>query len=143
MTLDRYLGNGEPTIRTEGLDCPVAPVSAACPGGDDTGSQGGYTLGDMGRIWSGGPRGHADGEIWAQTLWDLRGAVGVDDARFLVTEGMRLSPRNPSFLDMLRNAILQANPGRRPAAAVPTTRRPSGRSSLHAEWPSSRQPRMR
>ena len=108
VTLDRYLGNGEPTIRSEGLDCPVAPVSAACPGGDDTGSQGGYTLGDMGRIWSGGPEVHADGEIWAQTLWDLRAAVGVGDARFLVTEGMRLSPRNPSFLDM-RNAILQAN----------------------------------
>ena len=62
----------------------------------------------MGRIWSGGPEVHADGEIWAQTLWSLRGAVGVGDARFLVTEGMRLSPRNPSFLDM-RNAILQAN----------------------------------
>ncbi|HXV58194.1 MAG TPA: carboxypeptidase regulatory-like domain-containing protein, partial [Gaiellaceae bacterium] len=62
----------------------------------------------LGRIWSGGPEVHADGEIWAQTLWDLRGAVGVSDARFLITEAMRLSPRNPSFLDM-RNAILQAN----------------------------------
>jgi hypothetical protein len=108
VTLDRYLGNGKHTLRTEGLDCPVAPVSAACPGGDDTGSQGGYTLGDMGRVWSGGAEVHADGEIWAQTLWDLREAVGVGDTRFLVTEGMRLSPRNPSFLDM-RNAILQAN----------------------------------
>ena len=108
VKLDRYLGNNRPTLRTEGLDCPVAPATSACPGGDDTGSQGGYTLGDMGRVWSGGPEVHADGEIWAQTLWDLRQAVGVGDTRFLVTEAMRLSPRNPSFLDM-RNAILQAN----------------------------------
>ncbi len=108
VKLDRYLGNNRPTLRTEGLDCPIAAATAACPGGDDTGPQGGYTLGDMGRIWSGGAEVHADGEIWAQTLWSLRQAVGVSDARFLVTEGMRLSPRNPSFLDM-RNAILQAN----------------------------------
>jgi hypothetical protein len=108
VKLDRYLGNNRPTIRTEGLDCPVTPASSACPGGADTGVHGGYTLGDMGRIWSGGAEVHADGEIWAQTLWSLRASVGVPDARFLVTEAMRLSPPNPSFLDM-RNAILQAN----------------------------------
>jgi len=108
VTLDRYLGNGQPTLRTEGLDCPLTTATSACPGGDDTGSDGGYTFGDLGRIWSGGAEVHADGEIWAQTLWDLRQAVGVGDARFLVTEAMRLAPQNPSFLDM-RNAILQAN----------------------------------
>jgi extracellular elastinolytic metalloproteinase len=108
VKLDRYVGNNRPSIRTEGLDCPPTAASAACPGGDDTGSGGGYTLGDLGRISAGGPEVHADGEIWAQTLWDLRTAVGVGDSRFLITEGMRLSPRNPSFLDM-RNAILQAN----------------------------------
>lgn len=108
VTLDRYLGNEEPTIRTEGLDCPVAPVTSDCQGGVATGTEGGYTLGDMGLIASGGAEVHADGEIWAQTLWDLRGAVGGSTARELVTEGMRLSPDNPSFLDM-RNAILQAD----------------------------------
>jgi extracellular elastinolytic metalloproteinase len=108
VTLDRYPGNDQPSLRTEGLDCPVVAASSACPGGDDTGAHGGYTLGDLGHIWSGGAEVHADGEIWSQTLWDLRQAVGVGDARFLVTEAMRLSPRNPSFLDM-RNAILQAN----------------------------------
>ena len=108
VTLDRYLGNGEPTIRTEGLDCPVAPASAECPGGEDTGAEGGYTFGDMGRISPGGAEVHADGEIWAQTLWDLRGAVGAATARGLVTDAMRVSPTNPSFLDM-RNAILQAD----------------------------------
>jgi hypothetical protein len=108
VTLDRYLGNGEPTIRTEGLDCPVAPTSADCPGGAATGDDGGYTFGDMGLVVSGGAEVHADGEIWAQTLWDLRGAVGGATARELITQGMRVSPDNPSFLDM-RNAILQAD----------------------------------
>lgn len=106
VILDRYLGSGRHTLRTEGLDCAVGAAAAACPGGASTGT-GGYTYGDMGHVWS-GPEVHADGEIWAQTLWDLRAEVGVSDARFLVTEGMRLAPRNPSFLDM-RNAILLAN----------------------------------
>src|SRR5688572_20088987 len=108
VALDRYLGNGEPTIRTEGLDCPVAPVSPNCPGGVLTGDEGGYTFGDMGLVVTGGAEVHADGEIWAQTLWDLRSAVGGATARELITEGMRLSPENPSFLD-IRNAILQAD----------------------------------
>jgi extracellular elastinolytic metalloproteinase len=108
VKLDRYVGNNRPTLRTEGLDCLVAPATSACPGGHATGSHGGYTYGDMGRISPSGPAVHADGEIWSQTLWALRQAVGVGNARFLVTEAMRLSPRNPSFLDM-RNAILQAN----------------------------------
>jgi extracellular elastinolytic metalloproteinase len=106
VVLDRYVGNGGGTLRTEGLDCPVGSVSASCPGFGGAGS-GGYTYGDFGDIL-GGPEVHADGEIWVQTLWDLRATVGVPDARFLVTEGMRFSPPNPSFLDM-RNAILQAN----------------------------------
>ena len=54
------------------------------------------------------PRSTLDGEIWAETLWDLRTAVGSADARRLITDGMRLSPAEPSFLDM-RNAILLAD----------------------------------
>jgi hypothetical protein len=108
VTLDRYVGNGKHTLRTEGLDCPLTAKNAACPGGSATGSAGGYTLGDMGKVCSCGPEVHADGEIWAQTLWDLRNTVGVPDARFLITEAMRLSPTNPSFLEM-RDAILAAN----------------------------------
>jgi extracellular elastinolytic metalloproteinase len=107
VTLDRYVGNGEPALRTEGLDCPVASVSPDCPGGEATG-EGGYTLADMGLVGDKGSEVHADGEIWAQTLWDLRGAVGGATARELVTQAMRISPDNPSFLDM-RNAILQAD----------------------------------
>ncbi len=51
---------------------------------------------------------HADGEIWGQTLWDLRGVIGSKKAESLVTRAMELSPANPSFLDM-RNSILQAD----------------------------------
>jgi len=95
VTLDRYVGN----LRSEGLDCPAGAASVGCPSG-------GYTYGDFATI-AGGPEVHADGEIWAQTLWDLRAALGVSAARNLVTRAMELSPPEPSFLDM-RNAILQA-----------------------------------
>jgi len=100
VTLDRYVGNNEPTIRSEGLDCPVGPPSGDCPAG-------GYTYGDFGTI-AGSPEVHFDGEIWGQTLWDLRTEVGFLAARSLVTRAMELSPPEPSFLDM-RNAILQAD----------------------------------
>ena len=57
---------------------------------------------------------HGDGEIWAQTLWSIRRALvaahgdGVGRARRYITEGLRLAPPEPSFLD-LRNAILAAS----------------------------------
>jgi extracellular elastinolytic metalloproteinase len=92
--------------RTEPIDCPVASNAVACPGAGAAGA-GGYTFGDMGKIL-GTPEVHADGEIWAQTLWDLRRALGGALARELVTRAMELSPVNPSFLDM-RNAILEAD----------------------------------
>ena len=47
-----------------------------------------------------GPEVHADGEIWVETLWDLRRALvakhpsdGVTRARALITDGMRLARR--------------------------------------------------
>jgi hypothetical protein len=63
-----------------------------------------------------GPEVHDDGEIWGQTLWSLRGALiaahgsaaGLGRTRRYVTQAMRISPPEPSFLDM-RNAILQAS----------------------------------
>jgi hypothetical protein len=57
---------------------------------------------------AGGPEVHSDGEIWVQTLWDLRDQIGSDAAEGLITRAMELSPFNPSFLDE-RNAILQAD----------------------------------
>ena len=96
VILDRYIGN----LRSEGLDCPVGAPSVDCPAG-------GYSYGDFGTI-AGFPEVHADGEIWGQTLWDLRTAVGFAAARSLVTRAMELSPSEPSFLDM-RNGLLQAD----------------------------------
>jgi extracellular elastinolytic metalloproteinase len=96
------------TIRSEGLDCPVGSASAACPAG-------GYTYADFGKlvVVNGAPvaEPHSDGEIWGQTLWDLRRALGSAVTEALVTDAMRLSPPEPSFIDE-RNAILQADTAR-------------------------------
>src|SRR4029077_18756672 len=54
---------------------------------------------------------------WSETLWDLRQALQVqlgsagdasDIAEILVSDGMRVSPPEPSYLDM-RNSILTAD----------------------------------
>jgi Zn-dependent metalloprotease len=100
-----YVGKGADLIRTQPIDCPVGTTDPHCPGGAD--HAGGYTYGDFGKI-AGVPEVHADGEIWGQTLWDLRAEIGSQAAERLVTRAMELAPANPSFLDM-RNAILQAD----------------------------------
>jgi extracellular elastinolytic metalloproteinase len=105
-------------LRTQAFDCPVGAPVSACPGSGSAGS-GGYTYGDFGKILPGpvpAPEVHADGEIWVETLWDLRRRLiadhgageGIGRARALVTDGLRLAPANPTFLDM-RNAILAAD----------------------------------
>ena len=101
-----YVDASPRALRSQGLDCPVDVVAVSCPGAGAAGP-GGYTYGDFGKL-AGEEEVHADGEIWAETLWDLRGAVGSADARRLITDGMRLSPPEPSFLDE-RNAILRAD----------------------------------
>ena len=105
LQVGKYVAGGGP-FRSEDLDCSVGSTSAACPGTAGAGP-GGYTYGDFGKI-SAGPEVHADGEIWAQTLWDLRKAIGSKKAESLVTRAMELSPDDPSFLDE-RNSILQAD----------------------------------
>jgi hypothetical protein len=107
LVIFEYSTAGANTIRTEPLDCPVGTPATACPG-TATSGPGGYTYGDFGRISRRGPEVHADGEIWAQTLWDLRTALGSKLAESLVTRAMELSPADPSYLDM-RNAILLAD----------------------------------
>jgi hypothetical protein len=94
------------TIRFQPMDCAVGSTSPDCPGSAGAGA-GGFTYGDFGRV-AGAPQVHSDGEIWSQTLWELRKALGVNLTRSLVTRAMELSPANPSFLDM-RNSILQAD----------------------------------
>ena len=94
---------------------------------------GGYTYGDFGRD-RGGAEVHADGEIWAQTLWDLRTAVGSAKARALVTTGMALLPPEPSFLDA-RNGILLADQTLYGGADLDDA---VGRVRRRAAWASSR-----
>jgi extracellular elastinolytic metalloproteinase len=106
VRVGKYVTAGS-TIRSEPLDCTVGTTAAVCDGTPAAGP-GGYTYGDYGRISARGPEVHADGEIWAQTLWDLRKAIGSKKAESLVTRAMELSPSNPSFLDE-RNSILQAD----------------------------------
>jgi extracellular elastinolytic metalloproteinase len=91
IDLDEYTGaNG----RYKTLDCSVA----AC---------GGFTYANFGKI-AGGPEVHADGEIWGQTLWELRDRLGGFVTRRIVYGALLLAPPEPSFLDM-RNAILLAD----------------------------------
>lgn len=106
-------GNGVSGIRNQPLDCPVGSTAAACPGTPTSHGPGGFTFADLGRVGAydaSTPRFevHDDGEIWSETLWDLRTALGASTARRLVTNAMRLSPANPSFLDE-RDAILLAD----------------------------------
>jgi hypothetical protein len=102
----QFDGAGTDLDRTEPIDCKVGVNSQLCRGGA-TGKHSGYTYADYSHV-IGIPEVHSDGEIWAQTLWDLRDRVGSKAAESLVTRAMELSPSNPSFLDE-RNAILMAD----------------------------------
>ncbi|WP_237706661.1 M36 family metallopeptidase [Kribbella flavida] len=92
-------------FRTQATDCRVKAKAPFCVAAD--GSQGGYTYGDFPTV-GGAPQVHASGEIWAQTLWDLRERFGRTYALSLITRAMELSPNDPTMLDM-RNAIVQAD----------------------------------
>jgi extracellular elastinolytic metalloproteinase len=104
-----YDGKGVNFDRTEPIDCKVGQKVKLCNGAA-TGRRGGYTYADYGNI-IGFPEVHADGEIWAQTLWSLRAALGSAKTESLVTRAMELAPYNPSFLDM-RDGILVADQSR-------------------------------
>jgi subtilisin-like proprotein convertase family protein len=114
---DYVLGAGG--VRAKPIDCPVDPTgaTASCNANHTaTTVLGGYTYGDLANTNNGTP--HNGGEVWAQTLWDVRRAVGRTAALALVTGGMRLSPDNPSMLDM-RDAILQQALATRSAVGAP------------------------
>jgi extracellular elastinolytic metalloproteinase len=115
IDMGKYTDAQPNTIRTQPLDCPVGVQGVPACAGGATGDAGGYTFGDFGHV-VGSPEVHSDGEIWGETLWDLRTALitatgdeqnGSDLAEQLITDGMRLSPPEPSYLDE-RNAILGA-----------------------------------
>jgi hypothetical protein len=98
-------------VRAKAQDCPVDPSSgvADCNGHFGSGTvTGGYTYGDLAVTNNISP--HNGGEAWGQTLWDIRSHpdIGRNDALALITGGMRLSPSNPSMLDMRDAILLQA-----------------------------------
>ncbi|MBO0843433.1 MAG: M36 family metallopeptidase, partial [Nocardioides sp.] len=101
-------GNPVP-FRSMAIDCPVGSASPSCVNTYNPGAtpDGGYTYGDLLKI-SGSAEVHSSGEVWAQTLWDLRKAFGHAVADTLITRGMSLSASDPSMLDM-RNGILLAD----------------------------------
>ncbi len=51
---------------------------------------------------------HADGEVWAATLWDLRTQLGATITDRIVLNGMKFTPNRPSFLNA-RDGIIQAD----------------------------------
>ena len=103
----KYVAAGAHLIRTMAIDCPPGATTKGCTSGDDPKVKGGYTYGDFPNV-VGVPEVHGSGEIWGQTLWDIRTALGHNVADTLITRGMSLSPAEPSFLDM-RDAIIQAD----------------------------------
>jgi hypothetical protein len=100
-----YVFAGQGGWRSQSVDCDVDAVARNCSRLE--GGRGGYTYGDFPTI-GGAPQVHASGEVWTQTLWDMREDLGSVPTSRLVTEAMRLSPADPSMLDM-RNALLQAD----------------------------------
>jgi extracellular elastinolytic metalloproteinase len=109
IAVGKYVTNDHAVgIRYEAIDCAVVSLGAAC-GGTAGAPKGGFTYADLGHVDTDPAEVHSNGEIWAQTLWDLRRALGPSLARKRITDGMRLSPNlDPSFLDE-RNAILSAD----------------------------------
>lgn len=74
------------------------------------------TLNSIDPSKGGSPQVHFMGEVWCATLWEVRAnlivkygwAVGNQLMLQLVTDGMKLSPVNPTFLQA-RDAIVQAD----------------------------------
>jgi extracellular elastinolytic metalloproteinase len=106
VVIFQYDGLGALLDRFQPMDCKVDSPARACPGGE-TGHKGGFTYADYGQVL-GSPEVHSDGEIWAETLWDIRDAFGSKTAEALITRGLSLASDDPSFLDM-RDGIMQAD----------------------------------
>jgi hypothetical protein len=116
VRLGAYVDGGRNIVRSQPLDCTVGAAGEACPRtGTQIGGAGGYTYADFGKI-TGAPEVHADGEIWGETMMDLRRrfvadhgtAEGTRRVRHLIARALEMVVAEPSFLD-LRDAILLAD----------------------------------
>lgn len=115
ITTGSYVVNNPAGIRAKPIDCPVAPAGLAGCDGHAAGFPevlGGYTYGDMAVTRNQAPDGshrpHNGGEIWAETLWQIREALGRNTANALITGGLRLLTDSPSMLDARDAILLQA-----------------------------------
>lgn len=106
LVYDRYLTKNRPYTRTAAIDCAVRPSTADLCLQLDGSATAGYTYGDIARRLT--TEVHNAGEVWAQTLWDVRQTLGHRTTMRLVTAAMLLAPDDPSMLDM-RDAILTAD----------------------------------
>ena len=118
-----------PGRRLGGRSAPAAPTTGT----------GGYTLGDFGNVFVAGPEVHADGEIWAETLWDLRQALGRHRRGRLRHRGDARHRRDaPVAARAVDARHAQRDPERRPGRLRRRQRGPaSGRSSARAAWATS------
>jgi extracellular elastinolytic metalloproteinase len=94
-------------VRFQFADCRVSGDTAECPETPGGSGPGGLTYGDFGHVYT-RTEPHSDGEIWLQTLWQIRDRLGSAVTQALVTRAMELSPQGPTFLDM-RDAMLVAD----------------------------------
>ena len=102
-----YVSTARRSIRSEPLDCLVGVAASPRSPGFEV-PAGRLHLRRL-RQGQRSPEVHADGEIWAQTLWHFRARSARRWRRDADHRRACTCPRpNPSFLDM-RNAILQAD----------------------------------
>ena len=94
---------------------------------------GGFTYDDFGKI-VGGPEVHADGEIWAQTLWDLR------RARSARRRGA--APRHAGHAAHAARAVVPGRAQRDPAGPGRAAAARSGTCSPRAGWATTPRPRV-
>ena len=90
----KYVAGGQHLIRTWRSTARVGQGQGLRVRGHPR-QKGGYMYGDFPNI-IGVPEVHASGEIWAQTLWDLRKKLGHTVADSLITRAMSISARGPA-----------------------------------------------
>ncbi len=103
LMYDRYLSKNRAYTRSQAIDCPTRKTAPLCT---RVSGRGGYTYGDIPTELT--TEVHGAGEVWAQTMWDVRRALGHRVTMRVVTAAMSLAPSDPSMLDM-RDAMLTAD----------------------------------
>lgn len=107
-------------VRSQPMDCLVTSTAAQGCAGTATAGAGGYTYADFGKV-GGAQDPDANGEVWAQTLWEVRqvlvakhgASAGVQRARAYVSQAMDLLAPGPTLLDARAALVRAADPADR------------------------------